>query len=99
MWDLPASGVEPVSPALAEGFFTTEPPGTPLTGIFKMDHQQGPAAERIELCPALCGSLDGRGVWGRMDACTCMVESLFRSPEMITALFVNQLYPNTKLKR
>ena len=26
--DLPASGMEPVSPALADGFFTTEPPGT-----------------------------------------------------------------------
>ena len=29
MWDLPRSGVEPVSPALAGGFFTTEPPGKP----------------------------------------------------------------------
>ena len=25
MWDLPGFGVEPVSPALADGFFTTEP--------------------------------------------------------------------------
>ena len=24
----------------------------------------------------LCGSLDGRGVWGRMDTCMCMNESL-----------------------
>ena len=30
MWDLPGSGLEPVSPALAGGFFTTEPPGKPL---------------------------------------------------------------------
>ena len=29
MWGLLASGVEPVSPALAGGFFTTEPPGKP----------------------------------------------------------------------
>ena len=29
MWDLPRSGIEPVSPALAGGFFTTEPPGKP----------------------------------------------------------------------
>ena len=29
MWDLSESGVEPVSPALARGFFTTEPPGKP----------------------------------------------------------------------
>ena len=29
MWDLPGSGMEPPSPALAGGFFTTEPPGKP----------------------------------------------------------------------
>ena len=28
-WDLPGPGIEPVSPALAGGFFTTEPPGKP----------------------------------------------------------------------
>ena len=27
--DLPDSGIEPTSPALAGGFFTTEPPGKP----------------------------------------------------------------------
>ena len=27
MWDLPGSGIKPVSPALADGFFTTESPG------------------------------------------------------------------------
>ena len=27
MWDLPDSGIEPVSPALAGGFFTPESPG------------------------------------------------------------------------
>ena len=31
-WDLPGSGMEPVSPVLAGGFFTTEPPGKPLLG-------------------------------------------------------------------
>ena len=29
MWTLPGSGIEPVSPALAGRFFTTEPPGKP----------------------------------------------------------------------
>ena len=29
MWDLPGSRIKPVSPALAGGFFTTEPPGKP----------------------------------------------------------------------
>ena len=28
--DLPDSGIEPTSPALAGGFFTTEPPGKPF---------------------------------------------------------------------
>ena len=30
MWDLPRSGIKPVSPTLASGFFTSEPPGKPL---------------------------------------------------------------------
>ena len=34
MWDFPRSGMEPVSPALAGGFFTTEPPGKPNTGYY-----------------------------------------------------------------
>ena len=29
MWDLPASEIKLVSPALAAGFFTAEPPGKP----------------------------------------------------------------------
>ena len=29
-WDLPRPGLEPVSPALADRFSTTEPPGKPL---------------------------------------------------------------------
>ena len=29
MWDLPGSGIEPMSPVLASGFFSTEPPGKP----------------------------------------------------------------------
>ena len=28
-WDLPGPGIEPLSPALAGGFLTTEPPGKP----------------------------------------------------------------------
>ena len=35
MWDLPGPGIEHVSPELAGGFFTTEPPGKPpKPGIF-----------------------------------------------------------------
>ena len=31
--DLPHSGIEPESPVLAGGFFTTEPPGKPLNSL------------------------------------------------------------------
>ena len=34
-----------------------------------MDNQQGPTVQHRKLCCILCGSLDGRGVWGRMDTC------------------------------
>ena len=34
MWDLPDPGEEPMSPALAGEFFTTEPPGKPKGGGF-----------------------------------------------------------------
>ena len=36
-----------------------------------MNSQQG---YHMELCSMLCGSPDGRGVWGRMDTCICMAE-------------------------
>ena len=38
MWDLPGPGIEPVSPALAGGFFTTEPPGKPYPVVLE-EHQ------------------------------------------------------------
>ena len=34
MWDLPRSGMEPMSPALVGGFFTTEPSERPLNRFF-----------------------------------------------------------------
>jgi len=37
----------------------------------------------------LCASLDGRGVWRRMDACICMAESLGCSPEAITTSLIS----------
>ena len=56
-----------------------------------MDNQQGPTVEHMELCSTLCGSLDGSGVWRRMDTCVYVAESLHYSPKTITTLFVNQL--------
>ena len=54
------------------------------TAIFKMGSQQGHQGTRS----MSCGSLDGRGVWRRMDTCTCMAESLFCPPETITTLLI-----------
>ena len=59
-----------------------------LPAIFKKYNQRGPTVEHRELCSMLCGSLDGRGVWGRMDTCICMAESLCCAPETITTLFI-----------
>ena len=46
-----------------------------------MGNQPGPTVGRMELCSMLCGSLDGSGVWGRMDTCVCMAQSLCCPPE------------------
>jgi len=54
----------------------------------------------MELCSMICGSsLDGRGVWGRMDTCICMAESLCCLPETIITL-LNSYIPmqNKKFK-
>ena len=49
--------------------------------VFKTDNQQRPPVQHMELCSVLRTSLDGSGVWGRMDTCTRMAESLHCSPE------------------
>ena len=58
------------------------------TLLCKTDNQQRPSIEHRELCSRLCGSLDGRGIWGRMDTCIGMAESLHCSPEIITTLLI-----------
>ena len=42
-------------------------------------------------CLMLCGSLDRRGVWGRMYTFMCMAESLFCLPETITTLLIGYI--------
>ena len=42
----------------------------------------------MELCLVFYDSLDGRGVWGRMDTCLCMTESLCYSAETTTTLLI-----------
>ena len=39
-------------------------------------NQQGVTVSYMEFCSMSCGSLEARGVWVRMDTCTCMAESL-----------------------
>ena len=51
----------------------------------------------MELCTVLCGSLDGRGVWGRMDTCIYMTGSLLYSPETITTLLIG--YTATQMEK
>ena len=47
-----------------------------------------------------CGSLDGSSVWGRMDICIWMAESLCCSPETITTLLIGCTpIQNEKLKK
>ena len=75
--------------------------GRIYTALFKMGSQQGSTIQHRELCSVFCGSLDGRGVWGKMNGCVCMAESLCCPSETITTLFiyhniVNRLYSNTK---
>ena len=43
----------------------------------------------MQLCSMLCGSLDGRGVWGKMDTCICMAQSLLCSVETIITLLIS----------
>ena len=45
------------------------------------------------------GSLGGRGVWGRMDTCVCMAESIHCSPETVTSLLIDSNIKNKKLEK
>ena len=47
MWDLPGPGIESVSPAFSDGFFTTEPPRKPMAFI---------SERKMYLCVGLCFS-------------------------------------------
>ena len=57
------------------------------TALFNMNEQQGPTVYHMEF--SSYDSLDGKGIWERMDPCTCMAESLCCSPESITTLLIN----------
>ena len=61
IWDLPRSGIESVSPALANRFFTTEPPGKPShLGYYKLFSRiplavylGSPVAQLVQNLPAM----------------------------------------------
>ena len=65
--NLPNPGIEPVFPALARGFSTTEPPGKPFTLL-------AAAAKSLQSCLTLCdpvdSSLPGSPVSGMLQART-----------------------------
>ena len=68
-----------------------------------MDKQKVPTVLHMDLCLMLHGSLNGRGVWEKMDTCVCTAESLCCPAETITLLvcttqFVNWPYSNIKYK-
>ena len=53
----------------------------------------------MELHSTSCGSLDGRGVWRRLDTCICMADSPRCSPKTITTLLIGYTaIQNKKLK-
>ena len=63
-------------------------------------NQQEPTVEHRELCSMLRGSLDARGVWGRMDTCMCMSDPLHCPPETIITLSISYTpIRNKKLKK
>ena len=53
-----------------------------------MDHQQGPNWIAQGTVLSVMWSLDGRQVWGRMDTCLYLAESLRCSPETTTTLLI-----------
>ena len=73
MWDHPGPGIEPKSPSLAGGFFTTEPPGKPyfiyflkitlILKIFKLhlDFPSGPGVKNLPANAGDVGSISGLG--------------------------------------
>ena len=66
------------------------------SAVSKVDNQQGPTIQSVELCSVSCGRLLGREVSGGMDPCICMAESLCCSPEIIRTLFINYTPIQTK---
>ena len=73
-----------------------------------MYNQQGPTVQHSIICSVVCGSLDERGVWQRMETCICTPESFCCPPETVTILLtghtprqnkkLNKFFQKRKLK-
>ena len=69
MWDLPGPGLEPVSPALAGGFLTTEPPRTPVGCVLMREcFSSSSVRDRCRERRAHESSSRGREAWARGQA-------------------------------
>ena len=66
-----------------------------LSSVFIPPTKSPSPLEHTELCSVSCGSLDGRGVWGRTDMYICMAESLHCLLTLLTGYTPIQ---NKKLK-
>ena len=53
MWDLPGTGIEPVSPALAGLSFTTDPPGKPWSSRSLIKNRKTDGSV-LDLFPSRC---------------------------------------------
>ena len=50
----------------------------------------------MELCSVLCGSLDGRGLWGRTGTGIHMAKSLHCPPETTTTLLIGYQFSSVQ---
>ena len=68
------------------------------TAVLKMDSHKD-LLYSTRNCSVLCGSLDVRGVWGRLDTWICMAESFCCPPKTITTVLISCTpIQNKKLK-
>ena len=79
--DLPQPGIKPTSPALAGGFFTTEPPGKPVKPLLcakqylNLTHRTLFHSAKTPLCSSICLSLIDLKTEAYRDGVTCSKSS------------------------
>ena len=88
MWDPPRSGIKPVSPALAEGFFTTEPQGSLVLPFFKRSLLSWSfcCLFHLILCVCVC-----------VRVCVCVCVCLLRQVQLIPCPFDHRLLIHSEL--